>query len=169
MLDKHIFVFVLFTAVSIFLYSNQLQGKEENPTPIFCVGGGYLDAGSRHSGGVVQIEYKWAKYFWHILRPQITLIAPELRSVFLGLGIGWECNLTERITLIPSFSPGFYYKGNGRNLGFPIEFHSSVELSFRLNNKNWVGIQIYHISNAHLSRKNPGLNAVTLSFAFAID
>lgn len=149
--------------------NNSLNGEEENPKPIFCIGGGYLDGGSKYSGGVLQVEYKWGKYFWHRWRPQITLMIPELRSIFLGLGIGWECHLTKRITLIPSFSPGFYYQGSGRNLGFPVEFRSAIELSYQINDKSWVGLQASHISNAHLGNKNPGINAFVLTFAFSIE
>ena len=163
--------FILFTLILSFFFpkvNNSLYGKEENPRPVFCIGGGYLDGGSHHSGGVLQVEYKWEKYFWHRLRPQITLSIPNFCSLFLGIGIGWECHLTERITLTPSFSPGLYYRGNGRNLGYPIEFRSAIELSYRLNRNNWVGIQAYHISNAHLANKNPGINAYVLFFAFPI-
>lgn len=171
MSSKDPFRFILLTLVSIFFISNiinPLYGKEENPLPMLCVGGGYLDGGSQHSGGVFQVEYKWGKYFWHRWRPQINLMVPELCSLFLGVGIGWEWNLTERITLTPSFTPGLYYRGNGRNLGFPLEFRSAIELTYRLNNNSWIGIQASHISNAHLSKKNPGINAFVLFFAVPI-
>lgn len=141
--------------------------KEKNPTAYFCLGGGYLDAGTKHSGGVFQVEYKWGKYFWGHLRPQMTLTVPEFSSFFLGLGMGWDCKLTERITLTPSFSPGFYYKGKSRNLGYPLEFRSAIELSYRFD-KCRIGIQALHISNAHLAKRNPGLNAYILYVAVPI-
>lgn len=173
MSSSHSFNFILLIFVSSFLLFstvvNFLNAKEENPAPIFCIGGGYLDGGSNHSGGVLQFEYKFGKYFWHRLRPQITFCLPEFCSFFLGAGIGWEWNLTERITLTPSFSPGLYFRGNGRNLGFPIEFRSAIELSYKLNNKSSIGIQAFHISNAHLGNKNPGINAYVLFFGFHLE
>lgn len=154
---------------SILLFSNEnnfLNVDEENPKPILCIGGGYLDGGSNHSGGVLQIEYKWGKYFWHRWRPQMILMLPEFRSFFLGVGIGWEC-LMDRIILTPSISPGFYYQGSGRDLGFPIEFRSAIELSYQLNENSRMGIQASHISNAHLGYKNPGINAFVLTFTLS--
>ena len=37
-----------------------------------------------------------------------------------------------KINLIPSFTPGLYSEGDGKDLGSPIEFKSEVQLSFDL-------------------------------------
>jgi lipid A 3-O-deacylase len=159
--------FILLISIFLIFLPGDKSVYGKNPHPVFCVGGGYLDGGCNHSGGILQAEYKFGKYLWYRLRPQITLLVPEFCSFFIGAGIGWEYNLTERITLTPSFTPGFYYKGGkGRNLGFPLEFRSAIELAYSLNNKSTIGIQAYHISNAHLSNKNPGINAYVLFVSF---
>lgn len=166
MSSKKIFALVLFALSFFFLFfpnkNFSAGGQEANANPMFCVGSGYVDGGENNSGTIVQLEYKFGNRFWGHLRPQISLNLPELRSIFLGIGIGWECALTEKMTLTPSFSPGLYIKGKGRDLGFPLEFRSAIELSYKFDQDYLIGFQVYHLSNAHLGRKNPGINAYVL-------
>lgn len=160
-------LFLLGASILQFSISGNLLYAKDEPEPVFCMGGGYLDAGRNHSGGVLQFEYKCRKYFWDRLRPKLTFTIPEFSAFFVGLGMEWEWKLTEKISLTPSFSPGFYFQGNGRNLGFPFEFRSAIELTYSFN-KSSIGIQAFHISNAHLGYKNPGMNAYILFFAVPI-
>lgn len=168
MFSRLTIAFIPITLFLLFSFLNHALYGREDPRPLFCIGGGYLDGGCNHSGGVFQLDYKWGKYLWHTVRPQVNLTVPEFCSFFVGLGIGWEWHLTKKITLTPSFIPGVFYRGNGRNLGFPIEFRSAIELTYKLNNKISVGIQASHISNAHLSHRNPGMNAYVVFFAFPL-
>lgn len=167
MLSKPFFIAHNLLLALLFFTNTHLYSVEESLQPTFCIGGGYLDAGIHHSGGVFQMEYRAGTYLWKYLRPQVTFLLPEFSAFFLGLGLGWECTLTKRIILTPSFVPGFYYRGNSRNLGFPVEFRSAIELAYRFD-KGTVGVQISHLSNAHLGYKNPGINAFILFLGFPI-
>jgi len=89
----------------------------------------------------------------------------ERGSGFIGIGMGWECYITKRIVIIPSFSPGIYWRGSGKKLGCPLEFRSALELAYELKNHVRIGIEIFHVSNAHLSHRNPGFNALTVNMA----
>jgi lipid A 3-O-deacylase len=161
---RHAILLLGISLVSFF--TSELKGAEADT---ISVGAGYLDAGCKHSWGVLELEYKWGKRFWRNLRPQATLVLPGLRSLFIGGGIGWELTLSNKISLTPSVEVGLYYRGRGKNLGYPIEFRSSIDLSYQLTDKNQIGFQAFHISNAHLGSKNPGLNAYLFYFAFSID
>lgn len=132
------------------------------------ISGGYVDA-KKHSGGLLQVDYKSGHYLWLQFRPQTTFLLSQYGSGYIGLGFGWEWYLTKQIIIIPSFTPGVYWKGNGKNLGHPIEFRSALEISYEMENKIRIGIQISHISNAHLSHKNPGLNALTLCLGIPLN
>ena len=69
-----------------------------------------------------------------------------------------------KINLTPSFTPGIYEKGNGKDLGHAIEFKSEVQLSLNLHEKSQFGMSYNHISNASLGDKNPGANSYMLNF-----
>lgn len=133
---------------------------------LFSIGGGYYDAGPRHSGSVFQLEYKWSKYFFRWVRPQMTLFSPGLKSAFIGLGVGFEMYLGNQFILTPSFEPGIYFQGRGRNLGYPVEFRSGLEFCFENKSGMRLGTQVFHISNASLSKRNPGANALLFFVAF---
>ena len=68
------------------------------------------------------------------------------------------------LTITPSFAPGYYNTGGGKDLGYPLEFKSEVQMSFDLSDSSHLGISYNHISNASLGTKNPGANSYMLNF-----
>ena len=69
-----------------------------------------------------------------------------------------------KINLTPSFTPGLYNEGNGKDLGHIVEFKSEVQLSIDLLNNSEFGFSYNHISNASLGEKNPGANSYMFNF-----
>ena len=61
--------------------------------------------------------------------------------------------------LTPSFSPGYYNAGDGKDLGHALEFKSEVQLSLELPKESQFGFSYNHLSNASLGSKNPGANS----------
>ena len=68
------------------------------------------------------------------------------------------------INLTPSFTPGIYEKGDGKDLGHVVEFKSEVQLSLNLFENSQFGMSYNHISNASLGEKNPGANSYMFNF-----
>ena len=64
----------------------------------------------------------------------------------------------------PSFTPGIYEKGDGKDLGHLVEFKSEVQLSLNLFENSQFGMSYNHISNASLGEKNPGANSYMFNF-----
>ena len=64
----------------------------------------------------------------------------------------------------PSFTPGIYSKGNGKDLGHAIEFKSQINLGFELGPNTNVSAGYSHVSNASLGDKNPGANSYSFNF-----
>jgi len=69
-----------------------------------------------------------------------------------------------RINFIPSFAPGLYSKGDGKDLGHIIEFKSELQISLDLFNNTQLGFSYNHLSNASLGTKNPGANSYMFNF-----
>ena len=63
------------------------------------------------------------------------------------------------IKITPSFAPGYYTAGDGKDLGYPLEFKSEVQISLGLSDFTKLGMSYNHISNASLGKKNPGANS----------
>ena len=64
----------------------------------------------------------------------------------------------------PSFTPGLYFEGDGKDLGHLIEFKSELQFSLDLSNTSELGFSYNHISNASLGDKNPGANSYMFNF-----
>ena len=68
------------------------------------------------------------------------------------------------LNFTPSFTPGFYNQGDGKDLGHALEFKSEVQLSLELPKDAQLGFSYNHLSNASLGDKNPGANSYMLNF-----
>ena len=68
------------------------------------------------------------------------------------------------LNVIPSFTPGIYEQGDGKDLGHIIEFKSEVQLSLDLPKDSQFGFSYNHLSNASLGDKNPGANSYMFNF-----
>jgi len=68
------------------------------------------------------------------------------------------------LNVIPSFTPGYYNQGNGKDLGHALEFKSEVQLSLDLPRESQFGFSYNHLSNASLGDHNPGANRYMFNF-----
>ena len=68
------------------------------------------------------------------------------------------------INFTPSFTPGLYHEGDGKDLGHVIEFKSELQFSLDLSGNSQLGFSYNHISNASLGDKNPGANSYMFNF-----
>ena len=69
-----------------------------------------------------------------------------------------------KLNLTPSFSPGLYSMGDGKDLGSPLEFKSELQLSLDLLPGTKLGYSQSHLSNADLGKKNPGADSYMFNF-----
>ena len=68
------------------------------------------------------------------------------------------------LNFTPSFAPGFYNQGDGKDLGHLLEFKSELQFSLDLPKQSQLGFSYNHISNASLGDKNPGANSYMFNF-----
>ena len=68
------------------------------------------------------------------------------------------------LNFTPSFTPGYYNEGNGKDLGHALEFKSEIQLSLELPKDSQFGLSYNHLSNASLGDKNPGANSYMFNF-----
>ena len=84
-------------------------------------------------------------------------------ATYLYTGVQAEYNLG-KINLTPSFTPGLYGQGDGKDLGHIVEFKSELQFSLDLFKNSELGFSYNHISNASLGEKNPGANSYMFNF-----
>ena len=97
------------------------------------------------------------------LTPVTGAMITQDRATYIYTGI--ETNYSVgRLNITPSFTPGLYHEGEGKDLGHPVEFKSEVQLSLNLFQNSQLGFSYNHISNASLGEKNPGANSYMFNF-----
>ena len=110
-----------------------------------------------------QNENLYKDTFLGTLSPVTGFLVTGDTATYLYTGVQAEYNLG-KINLTPSFTPGLYGEGDGKDLGHLVEFKSEVQLSFDLFKNSELGFSYNHISNASLGEKNPGANSYMFNF-----
>lgn len=87
----------------------------------------------------------------------------ENAALYAYTGVEWNFDLGP-INFTPSFAPGLYGEGNGKDLGHILEFKSEVQASWSLSENSELGMSYNHLSNASLGDKNPGANNYMFNF-----
>ena len=64
----------------------------------------------------------------------------------------------------PSFKPGVYSEGDGKDLGLVIEFKTEIQISYEFSKNSEIAVSYNHISNASLGDKNPGANSYMFNY-----
>ena len=85
-------------------------------------------------------------------------------SIYLYTGIEAQYDLGP-LQIVPSFAPGYYNKGSGKDLGMPLEFKSEIKLDFDILKNSKIGYSYGHISNNDWGSINPGVNNQQISFS----
>ena len=87
----------------------------------------------------------------------------ENSAAYIYTGIEWNMDMGGMV-FTPSFAPGLYHEGDGKDLGHVLEFKSEVQLSYEPSDNTSFGISYNHVSNASLGDKNPGANSYMFNF-----
>ena len=87
----------------------------------------------------------------------------ENSAAYIYTGFEWNIDMGS-LTFTPSFAPGLYHKGDGKDLGHVLEFKSEIQFSYDFSGNSKVGLSYNHVSNASLGDKNPGANSYMFNF-----
>ena len=110
-----------------------------------------------------QNEELYRETFLGTLSPITGGFVTENQALYAYTGIEWNFDLGS-INITPSFAPGLYGEGNGKDLGHILEFKSEVQASWNLSESSELGMSYNHLSNASLGDKNPGANSYMFNF-----
>jgi hypothetical protein len=101
--------------------------------------------------------------FFGTLSPVTGFMITENNAGYFYTGVQVEYKIGN-INFTPSFTPGYYEKGDGKDLGHELEFKSELQFSINLPSNTQIGLSYNHISNASLGTKNPGANNYMFNF-----
>jgi len=87
----------------------------------------------------------------------------ENSAAYIYSGIEWNIKMGD-FDFTPSFAPGLYHEGDGKDLGHVLEFKTEIQLSYGLSENTNFGVSYNHVSNASIGDKNPGANSYLFNF-----
>jgi hypothetical protein len=115
----------------------------------------------RHSLGIdVQVRSAWR---WHVIRPVAGVLTSSKGGAYVYSGVVADIPLAGTLQLTPGFAPGIVLASGNRDLGSPIEFRSSLEISVVPVEPLRFGIALSHVSNGRLGQHNPGVETLTFN------
>ena len=150
-----------------FLSLANSEDKKSNDTELNFFTGMFDFSDDKQAAGVFGLQHQnddlFRNSFLGKLSPITGGFLTENNAFYLYTGAQAEYDLG-LFTITPSFAPGYYNSGDGKDLGSALEFKSEIQMSLNLSNSTEFGMSYNHISNASLGDKNPGANSYMLNF-----
>ena len=163
---KKIFI-VFFISISCFSVNSEENSLSQNNTEFNIFSGifDFSDDGKRSSlvGIQHQNEDLNRDTFLGNLTPITGALITADNATYFYTGIQAHYKLGA-LNFTPSFTPGYYNEGDGKDLGHALEFKSELQLSLELPKDSQLGFSYNHLSNASLGDKNPGANSYMFNF-----
>ena len=150
-----------------FLSLANSEDKKSNDTELNFFTGMFDFSDTTQAAGFLGLQHQnddlFRNSFLGKLSPITGGFLTENNAFYLYTGAQAEYDLG-LFTITPSFAPGYYNSGDGKDLGSALEFKSEIQMSLNLSNSTEFGMSYNHISNASLGDKNPGANSYMINF-----
>ena len=85
-------------------------------------------------------------------------------SIYLYTGSEWQYWIGS-LKILPSFAPGYYEKGDGKDLGCVLEFKSELKVGLDIFENSKLSYSYSHISNNDWGDTNPGTDNQQITFS----
>ena len=154
-------ILVALISFSFFGFANS-EDKKTNETELNLFTGMFDFSDTKQAAGLFGLQHQnddlFRKSFLGKISPITGGFLTENSAFYLYTGAQAEYDFG-LLTITPSFAPGYYNSGNGKDLGSVLEFKSEIQMTLNLSDSTEFGMSYNHISNASLGDKNPGANS----------
>ena len=159
---------LLFYLLFFFFFSNSSFAAERNDKNLLTFGGGIWDWNDAETSGLFNIEYRHGTRYGPF-KPMFGALINTDHGFYFYAGIRIDLYLTDKIVVTPSFAPGLYERGDGKELGHIMEFRSGLDLAYRRKNGARIGAEVHHLSNASLDENNPGTETFLFTYSIPLN
>ena len=162
-------IFFLLVLLLIYPYSvnanDGVLSKSDNVLSVYSGMFDFSDEGKKSTliGIQHQNENLNRDTFFGNLSPITGALITADNAGYIYTGVQLQYKLGN-LNITPSFTPGLYHEGDGKDLGHLLEFKSEVQISLDIFKNSELGFSYNHISNASLVDKNPGANSYMFNF-----
>ena len=153
----------------LIIFSSQVFAEENNKELSFYTGTfDVIDKEGDDKTSLFGIEHKnpdlFRDTFLGEFKPVSGAFITGNSSVYLYTGIEGQYGLGP-LKILPSFTPGYYEKGDGKDLGSVLEFKSEIKLGLEIFENSKLSYSYSHISNNDWGDTNPGADNQQITFS----
>ena len=161
---KFLLTLCFFLSLTNFSYANDVGNDVSFYVGTFDV----IDKEGDDKSSLVGLEHKNPDLFKDTFLGRFSPISGGFftgdNSAYVYTGIEGQYGLGP-IKILPSFTPGYYHKGDGKELGSALEFKSEIKIGFDIFENSKIGYSYSHISNNDWGETNPGTDNQQISFS----
>ncbi len=160
---------LFFVSLIVLVFSVNAYAEENNTELSFYSGiFDTIDDEGDDKSNLFGLEHKntnlFRKTFLGKISPITGAFLTDKNSMYLYTGIQADYNLGP-VSIKPSFTPGYYEKGDGKKLGSALEFKSEIKIDFDIFKNSKLGYSYSHISNNDWGDVNPGADNQVITFS----
>ena len=163
----------LVTLLGIFIISTNLSLaddliKANNDVSFYAGTFDIIDKEGDDQTGLIGLEHNNPNLFRDTLLGNFSPITGAFitgnSSLYFYTGVQGQYDIGP-IKILPSFAPGYYEKGDGKDLGSVLEFKSEIKLGFDIFENSKLSYSYSHISNNDWGESNPGTDNQQITFS----
>ena len=149
---------------------NRFLYRDKNPHNVSVYTGTFdtIDKEGDYKTKLMGLEHKNKDLFRNTwigrFSPTTGAFVTKKSSIYLYTGVEADYNLGP-VNISPSFAPGYYEAGDGKNLGSALEFKSEIKIGVDLFKNTNLGYSYSHISNNDWGDTNPGTDNQSINFS----
>ena len=152
----------------VFIYNSAFAAEKDNDLSFYTGTFDVIDKEGDDQTHLIGIEHKnpnlFRETFFGKFSPVTGGFLTGKDSVYLYTGIEGQYGIGP-LKILPSFTPGYYEKGSGKDLGSVLEFKSEIKLGIDIFENSKIGYSYSHISNNEWGDTNPGTDNQQINFS----
>ena len=162
------FKFLTILLISAFTFNCVSADKGENDISIYTGTFDVIDKEGDDKTTLIGIEHKNPNLFRDTFLGKFKPITGGFvtgdSSIYLYTGIEGQYGIGP-LKILPSFAPGYYEKGDGKDLGSVLEFKSELKVGLDIFENSKLSYSYSHISNNDWADTNPGTDNQQITFS----
>ena len=159
---------LIFLALFSYMLNSVLADERNNEVSFYTGTFDVIDKEGDDKTSLFGIEHKNPNLFRNTILGKFSPVSGGFMtgdsSVYLYTGVEGQYGIG-RLKILPSFTPGYYEKGNGKDLGSALEFKSEIKLGLDIFENSRLGYSYSHISNNEWGDRNPGTDNQQITFS----
>ena len=159
---------LIFLALFSYMLNSVLADERDNEISFYTGTFDVIDKEGDDQTTLFGIEHKNPDLFRNTFLGKISPVSGGFMtgnsSVYLYTGVEGQYGFGP-LKILPSFTPGYYEKGDGKDLGSALEFKTEIKIGFDIFENSKLGYSYSHISNNDWGDTNPGTDNQQITFS----